>query len=48
VISTGHCRLFGHGPGPSTILSGPADAFDIVTDPDANLATYFDTEELTT
>jgi hypothetical protein len=27
VISTGHCRLFGHGPGPSTILSGPASAF---------------------
>jgi hypothetical protein len=38
VISTGHCRLFGHGPGPSTILSGPADAFALVNDPDANLA----------
>ena len=38
VISTGHCRLFGHGPGPSTILSGPADAFALVDDPDANLA----------
>jgi hypothetical protein len=38
VISTGHCRLFGHGPGPSTILSGPADAFVLVDDLDANLA----------
>ncbi|MEV0272435.1 DUF4438 domain-containing protein [Hamadaea sp. NPDC050747] len=37
VISTGHCRLFGHGPGPSTILSGPADSFHIVDNPDANL-----------
>ncbi|WP_027345164.1 DUF4438 family protein [Hamadaea tsunoensis] len=37
VISTGHCRLFGHGPGPSTILSGPADAFSIVDNPDAHL-----------
>jgi hypothetical protein len=37
VISTGHCRLFGHGPGPSTILSGPAEAFVIVDDADANL-----------
>lgn len=37
VISTGHCRLFGHGPGPSSILSGPADAFHLVDDPDANL-----------
>ena len=36
-ISTGHCRLFGHGPGPSTILSGPADAFHVVDDPDACL-----------
>jgi hypothetical protein len=41
VISTGHCRLFGHGPGPSTILSGPADAFALVDDPDANLAGPF-------
>ncbi|NUO59326.1 MAG: DUF4438 domain-containing protein [Hamadaea sp.] len=37
VISTGHCRLFGHGPGPSTILSGPAESFHIVDNPDANL-----------
>jgi Domain of unknown function (DUF4438) len=37
VISTGSGRLFGHGPGPSTIMSGPADAFTIVDDPDANL-----------
>jgi hypothetical protein len=37
VISTGHCRLFGHGPGPSSLISGPADAFHVVVDPDANL-----------
>jgi hypothetical protein len=40
VISTGQCMLFGHGPGPSTLLSGPADAFRVVTDPDANLASW--------
>lgn len=43
VISTGHCRLFGHGPGPSSLLSGPADAFDVVLDQSANLNTYFQT-----
>ncbi len=37
VISTGHCRLFGHGPGPSTLLSGPADAFDLYDDAAANV-----------
>ncbi len=37
VISTGSCRLFGHGPGPSTLMSGPSEAFAIVQDPDANL-----------
>ncbi|PPK66062.1 DUF4438 domain-containing protein [Actinokineospora auranticolor] len=36
-ISTGDCRLFGHGPGPSTLLTGPAAAFDLVDDPTANL-----------
>jgi hypothetical protein len=41
VISTGHCRLFGHGPGPSTLLSGPAEAFTLVDDPDANVARAF-------
>jgi len=40
VISTGQCLLFGHGPGPSTLLSGPAEAFEVVTDPAANLATW--------
>ena len=40
VISTGQCMLFGHGPGPSTLLSGPADAFHLVDDPDANLASW--------
>ncbi len=40
VISTGQCMLFGHGPGPSTLLSGPAEAFEVVTDPEANLATW--------
>ncbi len=40
VISTGQCALFGHGPGPSTLMSGPAEAFALVDDPDANLAAY--------
>jgi hypothetical protein len=40
VISTGQCLLFGHGPGPSTLMSGPAEAFHVVTDPEANLATW--------
>jgi len=40
VISTGQCRLFGHGPGASTLFSGPAEAFRLVTDADANLARY--------
>lgn len=43
VISTGHCRLFGHGPGPSTLLSGPSSAFDVRRDPVANLAGVFTT-----
>jgi hypothetical protein len=38
VISTGSGFLFGHGPGPSTIMSGPAEAFDVIDDRDANLA----------
>ncbi|WP_199537346.1 DUF4438 family protein [Spongiactinospora gelatinilytica] len=41
VISTGHCLLFGHGPGPSTLISGPAAAFHLVDDPDANLAALY-------
>ena len=40
VISTGQCMLFGHGPGPSTLMSGPAAAFDVVTSADANLASW--------
>jgi hypothetical protein len=40
VISTGQCMLFGHGPGPSTLMSGPAEAFHLVDDPDANLASW--------
>ncbi|MEU5690763.1 DUF4438 domain-containing protein [Actinosynnema sp. NPDC020468] len=36
-ITTGDCRLFGHGPGPSTLFTGPVDAFDLVDDPTANL-----------
>ena len=40
VISTGQCMLFGHGPGPSTLMSGPADAFHLVDDPAANLARW--------
>lgn len=39
VISTGSCALFGHGPGPSSLLSGPAEDFEIVLDPAANLST---------
>jgi hypothetical protein len=39
-ISTGQCALFGHGPGPTTLLSGPAEAFHVVTDADANLSAY--------
>jgi hypothetical protein len=41
VISTGHCRLFGHGPGPSSLLSGPADAFALVDDESANVRAGF-------
>lgn len=41
VISTGHCRLFGHGPGPSTLLSGPTSAFEIVERSDANVSNAF-------
>jgi hypothetical protein len=41
VISTGQCRLFGHGPGPSTLLSGPAESFDLVDDAEANLRNAF-------
>jgi hypothetical protein len=44
VISTGQCMLFGHGPGPTTLLSGPADAFRLVTDADANLASWLHAE----
>jgi len=40
VISTGQCMMFGHGPGPSTLLSGPASAFCLVDDVDANLASW--------
>jgi hypothetical protein len=40
VISTGQCMLFGHGPGPSSLMSGPAEAFALVDDPDANLASW--------
>ena len=45
VISTGQCMLFGHGPGPSTLLSGPASAFRTVLDPDANLASWLHQDE---
>ena len=41
VISTGSCRLFGHGPGPSTLLSGPTTSFDLQRDDDANLHAAF-------
>jgi Domain of unknown function (DUF4438) len=38
VISTGSCQLFGHGPGPSTLMSGPREAFRPVVDAGANIA----------
>lgn len=38
VMSTGSCQLFGHGPGPSTLMSGPSEAFRLVDDPASNLA----------
>jgi hypothetical protein len=41
VISTGHCRLFGHGPGPSSILSGPAEAFALTDEAEANVRVAF-------
>jgi hypothetical protein len=41
VISTGQCMLFGHGPGPSSLLSGPAEAFELVDDTGANLASWY-------
>jgi hypothetical protein len=41
VISTGQCMLFGHGPGPSTLMSGPAGAFQLIDDPGANLARWY-------
>jgi hypothetical protein len=36
--------MFGHGPGPSTLLSGPASAFFLVDDVDANLASWLHAE----
>jgi hypothetical protein len=41
VISTGQCMLFGHGPGPSSLLSGPGEAFSVVDDLAANLASWY-------
>ncbi|SES45072.1 DUF4438 domain-containing protein [Actinokineospora terrae] len=32
-LTTGACRMFGHGPGPSTLLTGPTHAFDLLDDP---------------
>ncbi len=40
VISTASCFLYGHGPGPSSIMSGPASAFKIVVDDAANLISF--------
>jgi hypothetical protein len=47
VISTGQCLLFGHGPGPSSLLSGPASAFTLVDDQAANLASWYHSEPQT-
>ena len=42
VISTGHCRLFGHGPGPSTMPQRPERRVRrSSTTPTANLRTAF-------
>lgn len=43
VISTGQCMMFGHGPGPSSLLSGPAEAFELIDAPEANLSSWFHT-----
>lgn len=40
VISTGSAALFGHGPGPSSIMSGPSETFNVVFDDGANLAAF--------
>ncbi len=40
IISTATCMLYGHGPGPSTIMSGPSSAFQLVLDVDANLSSF--------
>ncbi len=40
VISTASCMLFGHGPGPSSIMSGPDHAFHVVLDEGANLKNF--------
>ena len=37
IISTGSASLFGHGPGPSTIMSGPASAFNLIPDENSNI-----------
>jgi hypothetical protein len=44
VISTGQCLLFGHGPGPSTLMSGPADRIVLIEDSAANLASWLHAE----
>lgn len=40
IISTATCMLYGHGPGPSSIMSGPSSAFRVVLDHDANLKSF--------
>jgi len=42
VISTGSCQLFGHGPGPSTIMTGPTEVFRLIDDSASNLASLLD------
>jgi hypothetical protein len=44
VISTGQCLLFGHGPGPSTLMSGPANRIVLIEDSAANLASWLHAE----
>lgn len=40
IISTASCFLYGHGPGPSSIMSGPSGAFQVLVDDSANLSSF--------
>ena len=38
VVSTGDSPVLGNGPGMTILLSGPATAFELELDADANIA----------